>query len=87
MRALEAQLADHVTILGDNVGLHLMAKLRSRLNDEEVVRRAAQAGVGLASARLYYLTHAPGDEFVLGYGNLSERRIQEGVRRLAKVLL
>lgn len=87
VRALETHFANRVTILGDDVGLHLMIKLRSRLTDEEVVRRAAQAGVGLVSARLYYLTPAPGDEFVLGYGNLSERRIQEGVRRLAKVLL
>jgi GntR family transcriptional regulator / MocR family aminotransferase len=86
VRALENHLGDRVTVLGDNVGLHLMVKLRSRLSDEAVVRRAAEVGVGLVSARLYYLTGAPGDEFVLGYGNLSERRIQEGIRRLAKVL-
>lgn len=85
-QALATHLADRVTMLGDQVGLHLMVKLRSRLNDEEVVRCAAGVGVGLVGARLYYLGGAPGDEFVLGYGNLSERQIQEGIRRLAKVL-
>ena len=34
-----------------------------------------------------YLAKAPGNEFVLGYSTLGERRIQEGVRRLAKALL
>lgn len=86
VRALQTHFADRVTILGANAGMHLMIKLRGPFNDEEIVRRAAQVGVGLVSARMYYITQAPGDEFVLGYANLSERRIQEGVRRLAKVL-
>jgi DNA-binding transcriptional MocR family regulator len=30
---------------------------------------------------------SPNNEFVLGYATLNERKIQEGVRRLAKVLL
>jgi GntR family transcriptional regulator / MocR family aminotransferase len=51
-----------------------------------VVSRARAEGVGLVSANLYYLHNGRRDEFVLGYASLSERKIQEGVRRLAKII-
>ena len=86
VRALETHFGDLVTILGENAGMHLMIRLRGKLGDDEVTRRARLAGVGLVSARLYYLGENRRDEFVLGYAGLSERRIQEGVRRLAKIL-
>jgi len=89
VRALETHFGDRVTILGGNAGMHLMIRLRGKLGDDEVTRRARLAGVGLVSASLYYLgENRPNnmDEFVLGYSGLSERRIQEGVRRLAKIL-
>lgn len=86
VRALEAHFGARVTILGDDAGMHLMIRLRSELDDDEVTRRARLAGVGLVSARFYYLGESRRDEFVLGYAGLSERRIQEGVRRLAKIL-
>jgi GntR family transcriptional regulator/MocR family aminotransferase len=85
-RALETHFADRVTILGENAGMHLMIKLRSRLSDEEVVERARGCGVGIVNARLYYLGGAGRGEFVFGYAALSERRIREGIRRLAGVL-
>ncbi len=85
-RALRQHFEDRVTILGENAGMHLMARLQTKFDDEEVIRRAKQAGVGLVSARIYYLADARPDEFVLGYANLSERKIQDGVRRLAKAL-
>jgi GntR family transcriptional regulator/MocR family aminotransferase len=86
VRALEAHFGDHVTILGENAGMHLMIRLRSRFSDEQVVERARRAGVGIVSARIYYLGEGRKDEFVLGYAALSERRIREGVRQLAGVL-
>jgi GntR family transcriptional regulator/MocR family aminotransferase len=85
-RALETHFADRVTILGENAGMHLMIKLRSRWGDEEVVERARGCGVGIVNARLYYLGGAGRGEFVLGYAALSERRIREGIRRLAGIL-
>jgi GntR family transcriptional regulator / MocR family aminotransferase len=85
-RSLRQHFGDRLTMLGENAGMHLMARLNTGLNDEEVVRRARQVGVGIVSARVYYLADARKDEFVFGYANLSERKIQEGVRRLASIL-
>jgi GntR family transcriptional regulator/MocR family aminotransferase len=89
VRAFETYFGDRVTILGGNAGMHLMIRLRSGLDDDEIERRARASGVGLVSARPYYLCgERPNNvgEFVLGYAGLSERRIREGVRRLAKIL-
>lgn len=86
VRALDQHFAGKIEILGENAGMHLMARLQTPFDDHEAVRRAQSVGVGLISARLYYLGQAPANEFVLGYAGLSERRIQEGVRRLAKIL-
>ena len=89
VHALETHFGDRVTILGENAGMSLMIRLRCKLDDEEVPRRARASGVGMVSARHYYLDEKrPGNagEFVLGYGGLSERRIREGARRLGKIL-
>jgi GntR family transcriptional regulator/MocR family aminotransferase len=86
VRALKQHLGERVTILGENAGMHLLARIRTRLADREVVRRAEQAGVGLLSARSNYLKPRRAGEFILGYANLSERQIQEGVRRLSSAL-
>ncbi len=86
VRALETHFGDRVTIMGENAGMSLMVRLRIKLDDEEVTRRARLAGVGLVSARFYYLVESRRDEYLVGYAGLSERRIQEGIRRLAKIL-
>ncbi len=85
--ALQTQFGERVTIMGANSGIHLMVRLQSKWRDAEVVKRAAAVGIGLISARIYYLGGCRGDEFVIGYAPLSERRVQEGIKRLAKVLL
>lgn len=86
VRALKYQMGERVQILGENAGMHLMIRLQTKLGDEELVQRARQEGVGVVSANLYYLKTGRRNEFVLGYASLSERKIQEGVRRLAKII-
>jgi GntR family transcriptional regulator/MocR family aminotransferase len=88
VRALNERFGERVTILGENSGMHLMIRLRSGFGNAEVIRRAARAGVGLNDARIYYLGRLGGGEgeFVLGYASLSERKIHEGIKRLAKAI-
>jgi len=86
VRSLETHFGSRVEILGENSGMHLMIRLQTRWNEKEVIQRAATVDVGLVGAGMYYLRRPPGDEFVLAYAGLNERKIQEGVRRLAKIL-
>ena len=63
-----------------------MVQLQTDISDEEIIVRAAQMGVGLTSAALFYLRNIRGNQFLLGYANLEEEKIDEGICRLAQVL-
>ena len=85
VQALRKHLGQQVTILGENAGIHLMVKLNTAWSDKTIVDRAAQVGVGLATAQPYYHQGSAG-AFLFGYSELSEAQIQDGIRRLAQVL-
>src|SRR2546426_11420077 len=82
--ALHAQFGARVSIMGENSGMHLMIQLRSPWSNEEVIRRAAAAGVGLLNARMYYVGPGGRGEFVLGDAMFKGGGIQEGVGGVAK---
>ncbi|QLE54873.1 PLP-dependent aminotransferase family protein [Nostoc sp. TCL26-01] len=86
VQSLLSHFGDRVTILGENAGMHLMIKIHTHLNDDEIIQRAALAGVSMVAAYPNYLKTSPGSEFILGYAELNESQISEGVRRLAQIV-
>lgn len=86
VRSLITYLGDRVTIMGENAGMHLMVRLSTNLSDRTLIERAAGVGVGLVSARQYYLENIPTCEFVLGYADLDAAEIETGVQKLAAVI-
>ncbi|HEY9821352.1 MAG TPA: PLP-dependent aminotransferase family protein, partial [Candidatus Sericytochromatia bacterium] len=76
-----------VTILGENAGIHLMVRLHTHLSDKEIVAKAAQQGVELVNAQRYYMEGTGKCEFVIGYSDLTEEKITEGIYKLAQVLV
>lgn len=83
--ALQEYFGQKVTILGENAGIHLMIKIKTNLSDRELIDRAKQVGVGLTSLQKYYLQAKNQGEFLLGYSELDEWQIKEGIRRLASI--
>jgi GntR family transcriptional regulator / MocR family aminotransferase len=74
------------TTAGIAAGLHLVLTLPADLDEHRVAERAAAAGVRvypLSSYRTAPQRDAP-PALVLGYGNLTPRAIEEGVRTLAQ---
>jgi GntR family transcriptional regulator / MocR family aminotransferase len=86
VKSLKLRLGESATVLGDAAGIHLMVQLQTALSDEEIVDRAAQGGVGLTNASAFYLGSSQGGQFLMGYANLEEEKIDEGICRLAKIL-
>ena len=86
MQALWENLGDRITILGENAGMHLMVRFQTNLSDQEIVEASAAKGVKLVRAQRYYLQGNGTSEFVIGYSNLSEEEITEGVFRIAQAL-
>lgn len=86
VKALKYYFGSRVTILGENAGIHLMAKIETALPDETIIKRGASIGVGLISARGYYLTTPKTGEFIFGYAQLDIPKIEQGIQKLCQIL-
>lgn len=80
IEALHRCFGASAEVIGDPAGMHVMV----RFEDGDMLARSLKAKVQMIEAGSYYLTRAPGNEFVLGFSSLSERAIREGIRRLAE---
>ena len=86
VNALQQYFGPRVTILGENAGIHLMARIETHLSDEQVIQAAARHGVGLISAQDHYLTTPKTGEFIFGYTQVNEAQIEQGIQTLAQIL-
>jgi GntR family transcriptional regulator/MocR family aminotransferase len=88
--ALVQALARHLPaarVEGVAAGLHAIARLPQPVPGLEVMRAAATRSVGVYPVGYGYLDVRPlDDRFVLGYANLAEPAIDEGIRRFAEAL-
>ena len=81
---------DKVKIMGGNAGMHLMVKFKLEMTEEEVVSRAEKSGIKLVGLSKHRIGENPEDGeacILIGYGNISEDRIEEGIKILAKNLI
>ncbi len=84
--ALDTLLPGEVTFSRVPAGLHIMLYLHSGCREEEIVERAAEAGVGVYPGRPYHLQQPAPPSILLGFSGLQPDQIREGVRRLAGVM-
>ncbi len=85
VHSLQEHFGDRVVILGEKAGIHIMVRFTISMTDDEFIHRALLVGVELISARGYYLGESRSGEFILGYGELDEVTIADGIRRLATI--
>jgi GntR family transcriptional regulator/MocR family aminotransferase len=84
--AVRDELADFVAIGESPTGMHLIAWLRSGLDDRRVSRQALRAGIEAPPLSLYTVQQRRPPGLVLGYGAVDEVAIVDAVRRLRIVL-
>ncbi len=86
-RALETHFGAEVSVSGNSTGLHLVATFARRKIDPATRRKLADSGVVFDLVDDYAFAGARhAGALALGYGNLTFEQIDEGVRRLARVL-
>jgi GntR family transcriptional regulator/MocR family aminotransferase len=74
-------------ISGISAGLHALLRLPRAVNAQRLLERAAVRSLGVYPLTLHMIDPPSAtDALVLGYANLSEPAIAEGIRRLAEVL-
>ena len=79
-------LGDRVEVTGEAAGAHVVLWPARRMTEEALIAAAASRGVGIYAISPYYLKRPPQTGVLLGYSRMTEGNIQEGIRRLGKVL-
>lgn len=80
--ALREAFGPSLELSGGEAGLHLVLWLPHEIRDTDVATRAAALGLGVRALGSYTRAPVSCNGLVLGYGNLDEGMIAEGVRRL-----
>ncbi|HEY1335882.1 MAG TPA: PLP-dependent aminotransferase family protein [Bryobacteraceae bacterium] len=82
--AIERNFGDAAEALGAGSGVHILLRLLRWPADrlDALIAAAARRGVGIYSARRYYMKPPAVSELVLGYGAMREEGIREGIRIL-----
>jgi len=86
VETLRRELEGALEVLGDQAGVHLVARLKGRRSDGEVVAQAARRGVWTMPLSACYLGRPASQGLVLGYGGSSASAIPAAVRRLREAL-
>lgn len=87
IRCLTDAFGERVRVLGAAAGLHLVAAFRDTVFDGLCLDRIKDAGVSVYPVETHAMQKGRHiHEIILGYGNVSETAIGEGIRRLKKAL-
>lgn len=84
--AVTEKLGHQVHFSPEPAGLHLMLYLNDSINEAQLIKKAAQAGVRVsAGAPFHFIQPAP-PAIVLGFSNLSGEEIEQGIHILEALL-
>ena len=85
LEGISKHLAPRVEMTGDQSGAHVVLWPSKRISEAAAIARAAAVDVGIYGTAHCYLDPPPRTGLVLGYANLNEREIREGISRLREV--
>lgn len=78
-----------ITIYNENAGLHLLVQFHGNYTEDHLLELTKKNGIRLYSLREHYIvpdTRTDGIFLLFGFGNLSEKAINEGVSKLYHLL-
>lgn len=85
LAALHESFGSRVTVTAEKAGVFVIAKFQTDLAAEDIGRKLLALNVGLINTAAFYDGAAPQNEFIIGFGNLTDRLIKEGIARLARI--
>ena len=84
--SIKKNLGDHVRIIGDDSGLHILLDVQNAMSEKELIEKAKEEKVKVYPTSVYYqdLNANQGSMVLLGFGGLSEREIEQGILLLKR---
>lgn len=86
LTAIAQHCGDRIKMTGEDSGAHVVLWPRKNQTETELIRQAAERGVGIYGISHCFLQEQSAVGVMLGYARLSDRDIREGVRLLSEVL-
>jgi len=89
LSAVDRHLGARVAVEGANAGIHVMMWVKGRKTRDvpRMIARAVEVSVGIYPIAPYFITPPKRAGFLLGYASMDARKIEEGIKRLATVLV
>ncbi|SFG93661.1 GntR family transcriptional regulator / MocR family aminotransferase [Desulfotomaculum arcticum] len=85
--SLHSFFPGQVRILGNSAGLHLTAEFQDVIFSEQLIRKALDQGVRIYPVEQHAICkNRHLNRIILGYGNLTQEKVEEGIRRLRTAL-
>jgi GntR family transcriptional regulator/MocR family aminotransferase len=84
---MEESFHDRVNIIGEKSGLHVLLNVKNGSSEAELIQRAASVGVKVHPTSVYHSKNVKDSTILIGYGGLTEREIEAGIRLLKKAWL
>ena len=84
--ALERDPIPAIRIEAAPAGLHLLGHLPRKVNDRQISRELAKAGIDARPLSEFTINRKLPPALIIGYTGINERAIGDGVRRLRRAL-
>lgn len=77
-----------ITVRGEHAGLHLVMEIHTSASEDEILTLAKEHGIRLYPLSVHYVELPPSykPSFLMGYANLSEEAITQGLIELDKII-
>ncbi|MDQ1143690.1 GntR family transcriptional regulator/MocR family aminotransferase [Bacillus sp. SORGH_AS 510] len=85
LASIKKYFGSKVEVIGENSGLHIVLKVETALTETELIERALHVGVKVYPLSIYCdgeMASGQQPSVLLGFGGLSEKEIDEGIRLL-----
>ncbi|MEF7560348.1 PLP-dependent aminotransferase family protein [Bacillus thuringiensis] len=80
---IEKYFSNHVEVIGEDSGLHILLKVHNGMREEELIKEAAKYSIKIYPVSTYYKADtAPENVVLLGFAILSEEEIAKAIQLL-----
>lgn len=86
IQAIQKHLNGHVSFADHPAGFHLMLYLNQDANEKQIIQEARTRGVAVYAGSPYHLGERKPPSLVIGFSDLEDAQIEEGIKRLGYVL-
>ncbi|KHD85108.1 PLP-dependent aminotransferase family protein [Heyndrickxia ginsengihumi] len=86
LNIIHTEFGGHVKVIGEGSGIYLLLEVYTAKSEQALIHEAYQSGVKVYPCSPYYVKTAPAHpQIQIGFANLSEETIREGIQLLANI--